>query len=60
MEQLKISQHLKKHGFKSLKEFSEIVGVVETTLRDWYKKKPRLFHILVLGAVVEKQYTIDL
>lgn len=46
-----VSEFVKRYGFKSLKEYSEFVGVPVTTLRDWHKSKHKLFLILLGGAV---------
>jgi hypothetical protein len=50
---MKCSEQVKLAGLKSLCQFSEITGVAETTLRDWCKNKPKLFKIVLKGAVCE-------
>ena len=54
---MKCSEQVKLAGLKSLRHFSEIVEVPETTLRDWSKNKPRLFEVLLMGAVKDELYT---
>lgn len=45
---------VKRAGFKSTEELSEITKVPRSTLEDWYKKKKHLFKIIVIGASVMK------
>jgi hypothetical protein len=42
---------------KGLAELSEITGVSEQTLNNWSKskKRPKLFNIVINGAVAEKK-----
>jgi len=48
---MRVSEAVKSYGFKSLKVYAEFVQVPETTLRDWYKNKHRLFNIVLAGAI---------
>ncbi len=47
---MKCSEQVKAAGLKSLRQFSEITGVPESTLKVWHKTKPKLFKILLKGA----------
>ncbi len=48
------AQIIKSNGFKSLAQFSKIVDVPVSTLKDWRKNRPVTFGILIAGAVVSK------
>ena len=48
------SQQCKSAGLKSLAELVRISEVSEQTLINWHKDKPRLFAVVVAGAVVIK------
>ncbi|MCP4985330.1 MAG: hypothetical protein GY928_04435 [Colwellia sp.] len=48
---MKCSEQVKLAGLKSLRRFSEITEVPESTLKVWQKSKPKLFEILLKGAV---------
>jgi len=48
---MKPSEICKAAGLKSLAELSRITGESVQTLNNWHKNKPRLFEVLVAGAV---------
>ena len=48
---MKTSEKAKAAGLKSLTELSEITGVSLQTLTNWSKNKPKLFNIVLKGAV---------
>ena len=41
----------KKAGFKSLRNVSKLSGIGESTLYQWYEKKPTMFNLVVHGLV---------
>ena len=41
---------LKSHGFKTLDEFSKLVDVPVSTLKDWRQARPKRFKVLIAGA----------
>lgn len=45
------SQQCKQAGLKSLAELCRISEISEQTLINWHKNKPKLFDLLVIGAV---------
>lgn len=45
------SEQCKAAGLKSLAELVRISGVSEQTLINWHKNKPKLFAVVVAGAV---------
>ena len=49
------SEICKKTGLDSLAELVRITGQSERTLIRWHKTKPKLFIIVVLGAVASKK-----
>lgn len=49
---MKPSEACKAAGLKSLAELSRVTGESVQTLNNWHKNKPRLFEILVAGAVL--------
>lgn len=51
---MKPSEKCKSAGLKSLAELSEISGESVQTLNNWHKNKPRLFDLVLMGAVAEK------
>jgi len=51
---MKPSELCKQAGLKSLLELSEITGESVQTLNNWHKNKPRLFNLVLRGAVMEK------
>ena len=51
---MKPSEQVKKAGLKNLAELVKITGVSEQTLINWHKNKPRLFAIVIAGAVAAK------
>jgi len=51
---MKPSETCKAAGLKSLAELSELSGESVQTLNNWYKKKPRLFEIILKGVLFEK------
>lgn len=50
MQQVTASQTVKRAGFNSLKQISEITGQSHQTLGNWYKNKRQLFDIVILGC----------
>lgn len=50
----KPSEKVKAAGLKSLAELSEKSGESVQTLNNWHKNKPRVFELLLKGAVAEK------
>lgn len=48
------SEKCKAAGLKSLLELVEISGVSEQTLINWHKNKPKLFAVVLAGAVAIK------
>lgn len=46
------SQQCKQAGLKSLAELVRITDVSEQTLINWHKNKPKLFKVVIAGAVV--------
>ena len=48
------NEKCKATGLKGLGELSEITGVSHQTLSNWHKDKPKLFEIVLKGAVFEK------
>lgn len=51
---MKPSEKCKEAGLKSLAELSVMTRVSVQTLNNWYKNKPRLFDVVLAGAVVRK------
>jgi len=51
---MKCSEQVKLAGLKSLRQFSEITEVPESTLKVWHKTKKKLFEILLKGAKSEQ------
>lgn len=49
------SEQCKKAGLKSLAELCEITGVSEQTLINWHRNKPKLFAVVIAGAVAIKE-----
>jgi len=45
------SQQCKQAGLSSLAELVRLSGVSEQTLINWHKHKPRLFAVVIAGAV---------
>ena len=45
------SKQAKAAGLKSLRQASQITGVPERTLYDWFKDKRKLFDTVILGCV---------
>ena len=48
---MKTSEKAKAAGLKNLAELSEITGQSTQTLRNWAENKPKLFEIVLLGAI---------
>lgn len=46
------SEQCKAAGLKNLEQLSQITGVSVQTLVNWSRAKPRLFQVVILGAVV--------
>lgn len=55
---MKPSEKCKAAGLKSLAELSEISGESVQTLNNWHKNKPKLFDLVLRGAVVKRMETI--
>ena len=51
---MKPSEQCKAAGLKSLVALSEMSGESVQTLNNWYKNKPRLFELVLMGAVAKK------
>lgn len=51
---MKPSEVCKSAGLKSLAELSEFSGESVQTLNNWYKSKPRLFELVLKGALFEQ------
>jgi len=47
------SEQCKAAGLKSLEVLSQASGVSVQTLINWHRSKPKLFALLIKGAVVE-------
>jgi len=45
------SKQAKQAGLKSLAEACKISGQSPQTLHNWHKRKPELFHVVILGCV---------
>ena len=45
------SEQCKAAGLKSLAQLVAITGVSEQTLINWHRNKPRLFEVVIAGAV---------
>jgi hypothetical protein len=55
---MKPSEKCKSAGLKSLAELAEISGESVQTLNNWHKHKPKLFDLVLRGAVVKRMETI--
>lgn len=54
------SQQCKQAGLKSLAELVRASGVSEQTLINWHRDKPKLFELLICGALNKKaQYLVN-
>lgn len=53
------SQYLKENGIKGIKELSEISQVSRQTLGNWYREKPELFRLLMMGAKAHKDKAVS-
>ncbi|MCY4043468.1 MAG: hypothetical protein OXE99_00150 [Cellvibrionales bacterium] len=51
---MKPSEQCKKAGLKNLNELVERSGESVQTLNNWYKNKPKLFRLVLMGAALEK------
>ena len=51
---MKASEQVKAAGLKSLSELAEISRQSPQTLINWHKNKPKLFDLVLKGAVVTK------
>lgn len=51
---MKPSEKAKAAGLKSLAELAEISGESVQTLNNWHKNKPRLFELVLKGAIAER------
>mgnify|MGYP001309640552 CR=1 FL=1 len=51
---MKPSEKAKAAGLKSLAELAEISGESVQTLNNWHKHKPRLFNLVLKGAIAEQ------
>jgi len=47
------SQKAKELGFKSLTQVQELSGQSQQTLDNWFKKKPILFEVVLLGCLAK-------
>lgn len=52
---MKPSEQVKSAGLKSLKELSDMTEQSPQTLMNWHSDKPKLFEIVILGAVEKKK-----
>ena len=48
---MKPSEKCKEAGLSSLEQLAEITEVSVQTLNNWHKNKPKLFNVVLLGAV---------
>lgn len=53
------SEQCKTAGLFSLAELSRISGVSVQTLINWSRNKPKVFEIVILGAVAKKTHIAD-
>jgi hypothetical protein len=60
MDTSKTAETVKKFGYKSLKQLSEITGIQTQTLRKWAADRPRLFIIILSGAVQYRTAPVDI
>ena len=51
---MKPSEVCKAAGLYNLNELADLTGTAPQVLIRWHKEKPRLFNIVVLGAVQQK------
>lgn len=49
------SEQCKAAGLDSFAELTKLSQVAESTLLDWHKSKQKLFALVLLGVVTEKQ-----
>ena len=54
------SEQAKEAGLKSLVELAEMVRKPPQTLRNWHRYAPKLFAVVVAGAVVIKAANVEL
>ena len=47
------AEQAKSMGLKSLKQVTEMTGTRENTLRNWHRKRPALFRIVLAGCVAQ-------
>ena len=47
------AEQAKQAGLKNLKQVTEMTGTRENTLRNWHRKRPALFRIVLAGCVAE-------
>jgi len=50
MQEKTASQIAKSHGYKSLSQLSEISGINRQTLGVWFKKRKKVFYIILIGC----------
>ena len=50
---MKASEYANKYSLRVV-ELSQRTGVSVRTLNNWYKSKPRLFKIIVIGSAITK------
>ena len=55
LQKMKPSEKCKAAGLKSLAELSQISGESVQTLINWSRNKPKVFKLVLLGAVEEKR-----
>jgi len=53
------SYQAKAKGLTNLKQVSALTGVSPQTLDNWYKHKPELFEIVLMGCVARLNGRID-
>jgi len=57
---MKPHEQCKKAGLSSLAELSEITKTSIQTLNNWFKNKPSLFEVVVLGSKKKKEIGIKI
>ena len=55
MQQITASQTVKKAGFRSMKEVSEMTGLSHQTLVNWFNNRRQVFDLLILGCISHRQ-----
>ena len=57
-DRVKPSEQCKAAGLKSLAELVEATGTSEQTLINWHRDKPKLFDVVIAGAVAKKNKAV--